>query len=471
LLADVSEDTDDERLILSWRGTTAEWQTAFERLYRAYATAAADDEVAAQVAELVSAEAALVDVEAELESAATATATPRRGGRREPSFLADVQAALPPDTALIEYQLVRQDLLVWTITRTTADAATSRHPNGEIARLAKAVQRACANGSPGPEADELSGALLAPAAPVIGGCRRLIVVPYGPLNGLPFQVLPLDGHVLGETHVLSYLPAAALLRGASVDEPLVGRRALIVGDPAFDAQLHPALHRLPGAAVEAAAIAGTYGVGALIGPAAAEPEVRRQLARCDLLHLAAHGRLDAVDPSDSSIVLAGSDELTVSDLVGLQINTELAVLSACDSGRGAASLGNEVVGLARGLIAAGARRSVVTLWPVDDAPACVTMSLFHQRLGEGLPVASALHAAQNDVRAMSAADVSARYVELGGAADATASTRRRGAPSAPQSPDLLLDPEFVDDLDDADVVDGLDGELARVWAPFVVIGV
>jgi CHAT domain-containing protein len=470
LLADASDHTDDEQLILAWRRTTAKWQAAYERLYSAYATAAAEDDVVARIADLTSAENALVEVEADLET--KRRSAPRRAApRREPPALGDIQQALPPDTALIEYQLARRDLLVWTITRTTADATTSRLPAYEIARLAKAVQRTCSNGRPGPEADELAAILLEPVAPVAGGCGRLIIVPYGRLQGLPFQVLPFGGRALGETHVLSYLPAAALLRDAAVDQPLAGRRALVVGDPAFDTAAHPALHRLPGAAVEAAAVAGTHRVPALIGPDAAEPTIRRELASCDLVHLAAHGRLDPIAPSNSSIVLAGRDELTVSDLVGLRIDSELAVLSACDSGRGAASLGGDVVGLARGLIAAGARRSVVSLWPVDDAPACVTMSLFHERLSQEMPVAAALHAAQSDVRAMSGSEISARYVELGGEASATASTRRRGAPSAQGAPELPLDPEFVDDLADADPVDSLSGELARIWAPFIVIGV
>jgi CHAT domain-containing protein len=468
LLADASDDTDDERLIRASRTRTAEWQAAYERLYRAYAAAAPDHEVVTRIAELASAEDALVEVEAELETARS-TAT-RRTARHEPPSLADVQAALPAGAALIEYQLGGGDLLVWTITGTTADATTSRHPTGAIARLAKAVQSACANGRPGPEADELAAALLAPAAPALSGCERLIVVPYGPLNGLPFHVLPLDGHALGETHVLSYLPAAAFLRSAVVDEPLALRRALVVGDPAFDAALHPALPRLPGAALEASAVAATYGAPALIGPDAAEPEIRRRLPRCDVVHLAAHGRLDPVAPSDSSIVLAGPDELTVSDLVGLRIDAELAVLSACDSGRGAASLGSDVVGLARGLIAAGTSRSVVTLWPVDDAPACVTMSLFHERLAGGMPAARALHAAQSAVRAMSGEELAGSYFQLAGARAATAATRRRGAPSAGQPAELPLDPEFVDDLDDGEAMDDLDGELARVWAPFVLIG-
>lgn len=468
LLADASDHTDDERLILAWRRTTAERQAAFERLYRAYLTAAADDDIAALIADLTSNEHALVAVEAELESAHTAR--PRRLARLELPALVDIQAALPPDAALIEYQLASRDLIIWAITRTTADATTSRHPRGEIARLARAVQRACANGRPGPEVHELAAILVEPAARVIDASRRLIIVPYGPLHGLPFQVLPLGRRSLGDTHVLSYLPAAALLHGVQIDEPLATRRALIVGDPAFDADAQPALARLPGAMVEAGAIARTYGASALIGRDAAEPTIRRELAVCDLVHLAAHGRLDPVAPSDSSIVLAGRDELTVSDLIGLKIDADLAVLSACDSGRGAASLGGDVVGLARGLIAAGARRSVVSLWPVDDAPACVTMSLFHERLVEGTPPAEALHDAQNDLRAMSSSHISEHYAELGGAIDTSGVGRRRGAPPRDEPPELPDDPEFVDNLDDSEPPDGLAGELPRVWAPFVVIG-
>ena len=250
LLADAADHTEDEGLILTWRRTSAEWQAAYERLYRSYIAAAADDDIVGRIADLTSAEHALVEVEAELESQTSGMR--RRVARQQPSSLADIQEALPTDAVLLEYHLDSRELIVWAITRTTVDATTSRHPRGEITRLARAVQRACANGSPGPEANELSAILVEPAERVLSACRRLIVVPYGPLHGLPFQVLPLGGHALGETHVLSYLPAAALLHGLRIDEPFASRRPLVVGDPAFDPDAHPALPRLPGAVVEAA---------------------------------------------------------------------------------------------------------------------------------------------------------------------------------------------------------------------------
>ncbi|HEY2436110.1 MAG TPA: CHAT domain-containing protein, partial [Solirubrobacteraceae bacterium] len=469
LLADASDESDGEQLILAWRQVTSEWQGAHDRLFRAYVTAAGEEEINGRIAALASAEHRLVEVEAQLEDSRGRGRSPT--GRSATNVLQDVQEALPRDAALVEYQLVNRDLVVWTVTRTTASAHTSTHATGAVARLAKAAQRGCANGEPGPEAAELAEILLGPLASVADACDRLIVVPYGRLHGLPFHVLPFRGQPLGVTHVLSYLPAAGQLRGVTIDEPLHAVRALVVGDPAFDGSLHPSLKRLPGAELEARAIAETAGVRPLIGVDADEPTIRRELGRCDLVHLAAHGRLDAIAPSDSSIILAGPDELTVSDLVGLRIDSGLVVLSACDSGRGAASLGGDVVGLARGLLAAGVRRAIVSLWPVDDAPACTTMSLFHQHLAEGAPVAVALHAAQRAVQSMSGAEIARRYVDLGGDTDDTASSRRRGASSPSGGSTLPLDPEFVDDLADAEPIDDLGGQLARVWAPFVAIGV
>ena len=156
--------------------------------------------------------------------------------------------------------------------------------------------------------------------------------------------------------------------------------------------------------------------------------------------------------------------------MGLRVDAELAVLSACDSGRGRETVGGDVVGLARGLIASGVRRSVVSLWPVDDAAACVTMALFHDRLAGG--IAPALQATQKAVRAMSGSDIAAHYVDLGGDWGDVRRTRRRGAVQGATAPatSLPLDPELIDDLTDDEPLETLTGATPRIWAPFVVIG-
>jgi len=78
-------------------------------------------------------------------------------------------------------------------------------------------------------------------------------------------------------------------------------------------------------------------------------------ARSPVVHLATHGLLDEDAPYLSSLALSGGDELTVAELLGLGLDADVAILSACDSGRGEVTLGGDVVGLARGLLAAGAR--------------------------------------------------------------------------------------------------------------------
>ena len=136
LLADASDHTDDERMILAWRQATSEWQAAYDRLYRAYVTTAGEEDVRGRIAELASAE----------ERARRGRGRARRSEGendepqpppREPAALEDVQRALPPDAALVEYELVDRDLLVWTITRRLSERgdeppSSRRHlPPGE----------------------------------------------------------------------------------------------------------------------------------------------------------------------------------------------------------------------------------------------------------------------------------------------------------------------------------------------------
>jgi CHAT domain-containing protein len=145
----------------------------------------------------------------------------------------------------------------------------------------------------------------------------------------------------------------------------------------------------------------------------------------------------------------------VAELVGLRFETRLAVLTGCDTGRGTATLGGDVIGLTRSLLHGGVRRAVVSLWPVDDDVAPVVMSLFYTRLAVGVPPAHALAEAQQAVRAMDAAALSAAYIALGGE---TTSAQRRG---------VELDPEL---RDDAELPEPLGGDAERYWAPFVLVG-
>ncbi len=444
-----------------WQQAATDHATAYQRLLAALTLGAG--KVPALTQALGRAERILADVEATLtpEEQAAVAAT-----RRLVAFTAEkLQRLLPAEACLLEYQLVGRDYVMYAVTATEIVVQEGRLERGSFEGMTSRFVRACANGALSLEAEELSAILLNPFSATLRGKERVIVVPSGALNAVPFHVLPFAGKPLGETHVVSYLPAASLLAQAAVDQPLAGGSTLVVGDPAFDPAAHPSLQRLAGAAVEAKAVAAIHGTKPYLAGEATEASLRPLLSHRALLHFAAHGRLDDIAPNTSSIVLAGDDELTVSDLIGLDIGADLAILSACDTGRGTTTMGGDLVGLVRGLLASGVRRCVVSLWPVDDVAACVTMAMFHRHLKRGTAPAVALAQAQREIRTLSGSEIADRYRALGGTLAARdRSLRRKGSRT-------LRLPAFSEvDAEDEIPLAAKDGRSTNIWAPFVLIG-
>jgi CHAT domain-containing protein len=145
------------------------------------------------------------------------------------------------------------------------------------------------------------------------------------------------------------------------------------------------------------------------------------------VHLATHGLLREAAPYSAELALAGTESLTVPDLMGTDTAIDLAVLSACDSGRGRATAAGDVIGLTRALMAAGARELVVSLWPVDDQAACLTMVRVHERLLADATPAQALADATAAVRAMTRIEADTKYAALQDAVDGAPPAGMRSA--------------------------------------------
>jgi CHAT domain-containing protein len=119
--------------------------------------------------------------------------------------------------------------------------------------------------------------------------------------------------------------------------------------------------------------------------------------------VACHGEFDQGDPQRSGILLADG-RCTVADLMSLQLNCELVTFSACETGLAERAPGDELIGLTRGLIYAGARAVLVSLWPVDEISTSILMHEFYRALRQGTGKATALREAQHRLRTMTAAD-------------------------------------------------------------------
>ena len=154
--------------------------------------------------------------------------------------------------------------------------------------------------------------------------------------------------------------------------------------------------------------------------------------------------------------------LCVYELMGLRLDAELVVLSACRTAQGETTNGNEVLGLTRGLLAAGARAAVVSLWPVDDLATSLLMGHFYRRIRAGDAPATALRAAQHYLRGLSEAAITAEFGTLHTALQQT------GAGAARDVVAGELAARHLASLGAS--VRHNDYSHPHYWAPFVVVG-
>ncbi|MEK7831255.1 MAG: CHAT domain-containing tetratricopeptide repeat protein [Acidobacteriota bacterium] len=132
-----------------------------------------------------------------------------------------------------------------------------------------------------------------------------------------------------------------------------------------------------------------------------------QLSQYRIVHFATHGLLDSATPDFSAVVLSlvGKDgkpqngSLRLHEIYNLNLPAELVVLSACETGLGKDIKGEGLISLTRGFMYAGARRVLVSLWPVDDPATAELMKRFYRgMLKENLTPSAALKKAQTEMR-------------------------------------------------------------------------
>jgi tetratricopeptide (TPR) repeat protein len=238
--------------------------------------------------------------------------------------------------------------------------ARGRPPPDSLARLAEAGRL-------------LEARLLGPAAADLDGAP-IILVPPGPLHGVPWGMLPALRGV-----PWSVAPSAALVLRARRRRAPRGRRVVIVVGPG-----------LRGTRNEAARIAEAYPKSVVL--ADGQATAARVLAAVDgalTAHIAAHGVFRADNPLFSSLRL-DDGRLTVYDLGRLRRAPHQLILSSCESGVAAPVAGDELLGMISVLVPLGTTSLLASTVPVNDASAAPLMADFHAALGSGGAFADAL---------------------------------------------------------------------------------
>ncbi|GAC1446494.1 MAG: CHAT domain-containing protein [Pyrinomonadaceae bacterium] len=217
---------------------------------------------------------------------------------------------------------------------------------------------------------------------------RLVVVPHRALHYVPFHALDDGTNYAVERWEISYAPSAIVLQHCQQKSSRPLQNAVLIG--VADAQT-------PRVRDEVRQLAPMFETSiTLLDEQATRRAVEEHAPRADVLHLACHGQFRPDNPLFSSLRLTDG-WLTVRDTYNLNLNDCLVTLSACETGMSAVAPGDELLGLARGFLSAGASSLVLSLWAVDDDATAELMIEFYARLRAGESPSKALRAVQLDM--------------------------------------------------------------------------
>lgn len=310
--------------------------------------------------------------------------------------LHEIQHGLSEDTLLIEFY--NDGTSLWAFTLDTTSLQVHRLPisvaavDQLLAQLQLNLAAALKAGPASPVTRNLAGiaqrilqrlyaGLLRPLEQRMHRRGRLAVVPYGALHYLPFHLLHTGAQYLIEQHEVVVFPAAGLVTRHG---PVRPRGALALA--------HSSNGQLPQTLAEAQIVQNLFGGVICRNEAANRAALRAQPTQ--ILHIAAHGE-HRLDQPDLSFIQLADGQLYADDLLQHDLSYELVTLSACETGRANVAAGDELIGLGRGVLYAGAGALIVSLWRVTDESAVALMERVYRALSVGASKAAALRGAQS----------------------------------------------------------------------------
>lgn len=327
-----------------------------------------------------------------------------------PILKAEELASLLPDSssALLEYVVGDEKTHLFVVTKgskeTDVRVYTLPIKRDELAKQTEAFRRQLASRDLGfrASAAKLYELLLKPAAAQLSGRSNLIIAPDSTLWDLPFQTLVTGANrFVIEDAAIAYAPSFTVLREMTRRRKIESAHAnpaslLALGNPVLgtetlkraltlrDGKLEP----LPEAEQEVKALGKLYGNSrskVYVGADAREDRVKSEATRAKILHFATHGILNNASPMYSHLALAegGANEdglLEAWELMQLDLQADLVVLSACETARGRVGAGEGMIGFSWAMFIAGVPSVVVSQWKVESAGTRDLMVNFHRGL-------------------------------------------------------------------------------------------
>ncbi len=328
------------------------------------------------------------------------------------------QVAIKEKATLVEYSFVADAIYIWVVSPTgKINFVKQEIEEKEIKELVVKSRREITtlkvNNSKENQLQKLHEILIKPIEKYLpkNPQDKVIFIPQNELFLVPFVALQDSSQkYLIEKHTIL---TATAIQALQLSEEIVDNRRLnstsskdkilVVGNPEMPTIMSPIgiqekLPSLPGAYQEALSISQILNTIPITGREATETFIKEEMEKSRIIHLATHGLLDDFGtgiPGAIALTPTQSDNgfLTTQEIFNLNLEAELVVLSACNTGRGKIT-GDGIVGISRSFRAAGASSLIVSLWDIPDNETKFLMNEFYAMMDQDLDKASLLRQAQ-----------------------------------------------------------------------------
>ena len=316
--------------------------------------------------------------------------------------LEEIQAALPGDSAIVEYFFARGAVYAALVGSDSVEMLPLTMAS-RVREQHRMLQFQLSRFQLGPEFSEqhrgsidsdtrdhlaaLFDELLEPIWPRLLRYDEIQVVPHGFLHHLPFQALFDGTDFMIDRFRMTYAPSASVAHLCRLKEAGGGRQALVVGVGGDDESAAAEIESEARTVAEA-----VPGSRLLLDGSLDAAGLEAATRGCRLLHLATRARFRRDNPMFSALELGGQ-QLTLFDIYNLDLETDLVTLTGCSTGLDTLVGSDALLGLTRGLLYAGARSLVIDLWHNAAEPHRQFLADFYARLADR-PAVIALREAQ-----------------------------------------------------------------------------
>jgi CHAT domain-containing protein/Tfp pilus assembly protein PilF len=316
----------------------------------------------------------------------------RKGKARSLKQIQSVISSQCRNIVLVEYFVTHNNIIIFIVTSRSSDIYVESIPlpSSTMKYVFDSTLKATIFGGMSIN-DVLSQLdyLVEPISKYLKSGDLIYFVPHNFLHYLPLHALKLNAVPIIKQHPVVYVSNASLIaflqnKGSDDLRSLVSFGVNSIGN-AKEKEIFES---------EAREVAGIFQGECYLDSEVTKKKVIDAITDKDIIHFSCHGMFKENAPLESGIQLYEGESLIAREIFNLNLNSRLAVLSACQSGVSENRGGDELIGLTRSLFYAGIPSIVVTLWSVDAISARELMVEFYKFLKKGLDKATALQQAQ-----------------------------------------------------------------------------